>query len=235
MIRPVPQILHPKFVVDPREKAVLFSDMNSAADWTNIGTGGTNTFTTAAANNDGNRVGVLDSATSTSATASAGVGNATTDAIVFGTREHRMSCTLKIPVLSTAAQTFTINVGFHDARTAALPTDGVYFSYSHGSAAGNWTAMSYAAGGTLTLATDTGVAADTGWHTFEVIVNKAASVALFYIDGVLKATRSTAATDSIPTGTGQATAVTAMIVKSVGTTARSVYIDQLLLEIDVQR
>jgi hypothetical protein len=218
-----------------RSRAILFSDMNAAADWTNFATGGVNTFTTAATNTDGNRVGVLDSNTSTSATGSAGIGSNAVDSVVFGTREHRISCTLKIPTLSVAAQTFSVTIGFSDNRTSTTPTDGVYFQYTHGASSGNWTAMSYSSGGTLTSATDTGVAADTNWHTFDIVVNKDASTARFYIDGVLKATRSTASSDSIPTGSARATAVSVYILKSVGTTARSIYVDQLLLEIDADR
>lgn len=219
---------------DFRAKAWLFSDMNAAGDWSNYAVGGSNSFTVAAANDDGNRVGVLVSGTSTSATAHAGIGSAVDDSVVLGTREHRLQVVARVPFRSTAAQTFTVTIGFHDVRTAALPTDGVYFQYTHSAAAGNWTAMSYSAAGSLTGATDTGVAGDTSWHTFEIVINADASKAQYFIDGVLVATRSTA-TDAIPSGAARATAVSVTILKSVGTTARNLYTDLLSLEIAVQR
>ena len=219
---------------DFRATAWLFSDMNAAGDWSNYATGGTNSFIVAALNTDGNRVGILDSGTSTSATAHAGIGSATADSVVLGTREHRLQVIAKIPTLSTALQAFTVTIGFHDTRTAALPTDGVYFQYIHSAASGNWTAMSYSNAGSLTSATDTGVAADTNFHTFEIVINADASKAQYFIDGVLRATRSTA-TDAIPNGSARATAVSVTILKSVGTTARSLYTDLVSLEIAVQR
>lgn len=213
-----------------RKRAMLFSEMNSAADWTNFATNGTNLFTTTGLN-DGNRVGILTSGTGSVATGSAGIGNAEITAVVFGTREHRFTCVAKIPTLSTATETFRVNLGFHDNRTAALPTDGLYFSYIHSSTSGRWTCEGYTGGGTTGGSIDSGVTADTGWHTFEIIVNAAASSAVFKIDGTTVATRTT----DIPTGTGQATTVSCYILKSVGTTARNLYIDMLALEVDVNR
>lgn len=218
-----------------RKLAVLYSDMNAAADWSNYATLGSNVFTTAGANNDGNRVGVLDSSTSTSASGSAGIGSAAQDTVVFGAAVHRLTAVCKLPVLSDATQTYTVVIGFSDSRTTALPADGVFFSYTHGTNSGRWTAMSYSNSLSSTLFTDTAITADTAWHTYEIAVNAAATVALFYIDGALVATRSTAAGDSIPTGSARATAANVTIIKSVGTTSRSLYIDLLALEVDCAR
>lgn len=215
-----------------RKRAMLFSEMNSAADWSNYasGTAAANTFTTTGLC-DGNRVGILVSSTGSTTTGSAGIGNAEATAVVLGTRVHRLTCMAKIPTLSTVAETFRVNIGFHDSRTAALPTDGLYFSYIHSASSGRWTCEGYSGGGTVGGSVDSGITADTNWHTFEITVNAAGTSATFKIDGTTVSTRTT----DIPTGTGNATAANVFILKSAGTTSRNLYVDMLALEIDCDR
>jgi hypothetical protein len=208
--------------------AIIYGEMNAAGDWSNFGVTGTNTFTTAALN-DGYRVGILESSTAASATASAGVGTAGVDNVVFGFVEHRFTAVCKIPTLGTAAQRFSAFIGFSDVRTTT-GTDSVCFYYNDSLNSGKW--MADIRSNSTTLGPfDTGITADTGWHRYEIVVNAAGTSATFYIDGALVYT----ATSGIPTGTSRATGVSTFIVKSIGTTARTLLTDMMALEMDSNR
>lgn len=206
----------------------LFGEMNSAGDWSNFGTSGTNVFTSAA-QNDGYRVGVLESSTASVATASAGIGTAGVDNVVFGFAEHRFTAVCKIPTLSAAAQRFSVFIGFSDVRTTT-GTDSVCFYYNDSLNSGKW--MADIRSNSTTLGPfDTGITADTNWHRYEITVNAAGTSAAFYIDGNLVYTASS----GIPTGTARATGVSTYIVKSIGTTARTLLTDMMSLELDSKR
>lgn len=214
-----------------RKLSMLYSDMNSAADWTNYsgGTGASNSFTVAGLT-DGNRFGVLQSGTGTTATGYAGIGSANTTEVVLGTRAVRMTACVQVPTLSTSTETFFAIVGFHDRRAQQTPTDGVYFYYTDSATGATWKTIAYS-NGTTAGATNTGIVADTSWHTFELQVNTAGSRVDCYIDGALVSTE----TANIPTGTARSTGCGAHIIKSNGTTARLINIDLLALEMDCQR
>lgn len=205
--------------------ALLFGDMNSAGDWSNFGVGGSNTFTTAALN-DGYRLGILESSTAASATGYAGVGTAGVDNVVFGFAEHRFTAVCKIPTLGTAAQRFSAFIGFSDVRTTT-GTDSVCFYYNDSLNSGKWMA-DIRSNSVTTGPFDTGIAADTNWHRFEIVVNAAGTTAAFFIDGSLVYSDSS----GLPSGTSRATGVSTYIVKTIGTTARTMLIDMMLLEVD---
>jgi hypothetical protein len=208
--------------------ARLFGEMNSAGDWSNFGTSGTNVFTSAALN-DGYRVGVLESSTAAVATASAGIGTAGVDNVVFGFAEHRFTAVCKIPTLSAAAQRFSVFIGFSDVRTTT-GTDSVSFYYNDSLNSGKW--MADIRSNSTTLGPfDTGIIADTNWHRYEITVNADGTSAAFYIDGKLVYMASS----GIPKGTARATGVSTYIVKSIGTTARTLLTDMMSLELDSNR
>lgn len=212
-----------------RRLSMLYSDMNSAADWTNYaaGTGSANSFSTTGLT-DGNRLGVLQSATGTTTSGYAGIGSATVTDTVFGTRPIRYTAILQIPTLSTAGESFYVIAGFHDRRALVTPTDGLYFAHNNALGA-NWQSTAFNNGTSLGY-TDTGVAVDTAWHCFQIVVNGGGTRADFYIDGALVATET-----NIGTGTARATGCGCHIIKSAGTTSRLLYIDLLALEMDCQR
>lgn len=211
--------------INLRRRAILYSDMNTAVDWLAYasGTGATGVFSTSA-NNDGNRVGILDCQTGTTAAGWSGAAQAERGAVVLGTRAHRYTWIGKLPTLGTAAQSYNAIVGFHDRANSLIPLDGVYFNYHYATNGGRWQSIVYAAGVT-TGAIDTGITVDTGWHSMEITVD-IDDVARFFIDGVLVHTQGV--------GLG-ATAADARITKLIGTTSSSMYIDAMSLEIDVVR
>jgi len=211
--------------INLRRRAILYSDMNTADDWLAYasGTGATGVFSTGA-NNDGNRVGILDCQTGTTAAGWSGSSQAERAAVVLGTRAHRYTWIGKLPTLGTAAQSYNAIVGFHDRANSLTPTDGVYFNYHYATNSGKWQTLVYS-GGVTTGAIDTGITVDTGWHSMEILVS-VDDVARFFIDGVL--------VDTQTVGTG-GTAADARITKLIGTTSSSMYIDAMSLEIDVVR
>jgi hypothetical protein len=79
---------------------------------------------------------------------------------------------------------------------------------------------------------DTGitVAAST-WYRLEIIINPDASISEFFIDGVRVAT----VTANLQSGTSITAGLLAMIIKALGTTSRTFYIDNLEFRQEVNR
>lgn len=213
-----------------RKRSILYSDMNTAADWLNFatGTGTSNVFTTTGIA-DGNRLGILTSGTGTTATGFAGIGSAEVTAAVFGTSVVRLTAIVQIPTLSTVTETFNVFAGFYDRRNSLTPVDGVLFNYSNGINSGKWQCECYS--NSVSTTADSGVTVTTGWVALEIEVNAAASSAVFKINGSTVATIST----NIPSGTARATGIGVQIIKSVGSTARNLYTDLLAVEMDCSR
>jgi hypothetical protein len=68
-----------------------------------------------------------------------------------------------------------------------------------------------------------------GWDTLRIEVNAAGTSVAFFVDGVQVATH----TANIPTGTARAFGAGWLLIKSLGTTARTVDADYLLVEHDL--
>lgn len=69
---------------------------------------------------------------------------------------------------------------------------------------------------------DLGVTANQ-WYKLGIEVNAAGTSVAFYIDGTLVATH----TATIPTASGRETSVMSLLIKSVGTTSRTVDVDYI--------
>lgn len=117
--------------------------------------------------------------------------------------------------VSDGTDTYTLRVGFLDV-TNATPVDGIYFRYTDSVNAGKWECVTCA--NSVETATDSGIALSTNAYIkFKIIVNAAATSVQFYINDTLVQTNST----NIPTGTSRVSGFMFMIVKSAGTTART--------------
>jgi hypothetical protein len=117
---------------------------------------------------------------------------------VLGDGTLTLTWIIKIPVLSVVGTRFVVNVGlFGDDPTTITPTvtDGIFFSYSDNVNSGRWQINSVSASTATT--TNTTSTVDTGWHTFRIDVNSAATSIAFYIDGTQVATSPI--TTNIPT------------------------------------
>lgn len=124
---------------------------------------------------------------------------------------------VRIPTLSTALEEFAFRCGFLDA--AGVPVDGAYFEYDRTGSV-NWRYGTRANSVGAPAASAVAVTAGQ-WYHLKVVVNDPATNVDFLIDGVLVAQVTT----NIPTGAGRETGVGMHIIKSVGTTSRSVEVD----------
>lgn len=138
----------------------------------------------------------------------------------FGSAHLICSFYIRIPTLSDGTNTFTCSVGLvpTPSSVALDVNNSVVVKYSHGLNSGKFLAVSRDNAGAETTA-DTGitVAADTG-YVVTVCIDKARSEARYYIDGVFVA-RITA---NLPSSA--ATGQRAVIVKSAGTTSRTLVV-----------
>lgn len=183
--------------------------------WTRYLNGGA----TAASAGENGHPGVLTLSTSTSATGAVAVASHDT-AVLFGAAHGTtfFECVLRVPTLSTVGEEFDVIVGFADNQTGDA-VDGVYFHYNRDGIGTTWQAKTAANSVRTTTDTTIAVPANT-WQRLRIEVD-GASTARFYIDGTLRATIST----NIPNGAGRQTGIWTLIVKSAGTTARTIDID----------
>jgi hypothetical protein len=129
---------------------------------------------------------------------------------------------LRFNNLSTSGQRYTLRIGWTDATNGtAEPTNGIFFRYTDNVNSARWQCV--CRNGGVETATDSGVSATTGINVkLKVIVNATGTSADFYIQDNLVATVNT----NLPTvNAGLGTGFGYSIVKSVGTTERSVFID----------
>lgn len=126
---------------------------------------------------------------------------------------------VRVEDLSTGSERYEVWSGFSDANNSVTAiTDGVYFRYIDTDSSGRWIAVTESNGTKTEDETDITVAADTD---YELEISVLGGNAYFYINKVLKSTITT----NIPSGTARETGVACAILKTVGTTARSLYVD----------
>ncbi len=171
-------------------------------------------------NAESNRPGVITLGTGTTSVGSSRASQidagSTQGSLVLGGGVLTIQFYCKIPTLSDAGQTFTVSIGLSNTETPAA--NGLWFQYSHGVNSGKWQIIAANASSVTTL--DSGVTVDTDWHVYKIVVNAAASAVSYYIDGV-ETSNSPNAMD-IPT---TAISPVVRITKSVGSTARQIYLD----------
>jgi SO2946-like, C-terminal domain len=129
---------------------------------------------------------------------------------------------LKVPALSTAGEEFQVRAGFLDAESGA-PTDGVYFEYDR-TASVNWRIGARSGSSGTPSATSTAVDAGT-WYTLRVELTGVTS-AEYLINGISVGTVTT----NIPSGTGHECGLSSHIIKSAGTTSRTIRWDKATVQ-----
>lgn len=190
-----------------------------------VGAGAVYTVSTYGVNTTENAFGVNDLTTGTTATGETHIykgGGGGTNSLFFGGHALILKFRIAPQVLSDGTDTYSCTWGFGEQLGIKDQTNGAYFTYTHGTNAGKWQAVTASAATRTT--TDTGVAAVTTFSIFEIRVNQAGTSVTFYIDGTLVATNTT----NIPTAT---TGVLGQIVKSLGTTSRKLSIDWASLNV----
>lgn len=172
--------------------------------------------------------GILSVDTGAGSTTPRGV-NRGGESMLFGNGKIVMEWRVRIPTISTSGEKFAVRVGLHDGTSTTVPRDGAWFECDESVNSGQWqikTANNQTSPPTNCTTTNTAVApvANT-WQKLRIEVNAAGTSVEFFINGTSVGTITT----DIPTGTGRGTTAAMLIVKSVGTTGRSVDADYALI------
>ena len=170
-------------------------------------------------------IGVIQLSTGTTATGTSTL-RTHNGSFLFGNCAISLRQVARIPVLADSANNFSVRLGFSSSTNAVLPLNGAHFTYDLSSP--NWWVRTFAGGSTNTTGIDTGIAVTTDWTTLDTVINKAGTQAQFFINNVLAGTITT----NIPTVTGQEVGVMQGILKTAGTTARTLQVDYLRLRMD---
>ena len=221
--------------------AQFFTDFISAGSATpnlvvNVaGTGATTTksTTTAAPNQTTNQIGICQYQTGTTATGWAAHTNDNQGALAFtfGGGSWVYETFIEVDTLSTLTEQFRFITGFATQNSVANEVNAIIFTYDSGgtrngtAASPNWQCVT-SDNSTRTLTT-TSVAVTTTWTKLRIEINAAATSVTFYVNDSLVATH----TQNIPTfANSRFLIMKQQIVKTTGTTNRSVYCDYLLYE-----
>jgi hypothetical protein len=188
---------------------------------TNSGTGAATSIVSTGVDSTTIRaIGVIQSSTGTTATGRAAQGQSLVSWRLENLKNSVIEWRVAVPTLSTALEEFGISFGWLGLVTATAQTNGLYFFYNRLTHGDFWTTVS-ANGAVRTItATSVAVVANT-WAKFRIETNSALTQARFYIDDVLVREEST----NLPTGAGKLVGPAQIIVKSVGTTARTFLCD----------
>lgn len=212
-----------KFFFDPNTESFAFDDFitgvnTSALGWafTGFGTGASSQNSSAGNNDIDKAIGVLQIDTGTTAT---GRVSLTRSLLTLGYCIWEIIWRIKIQKLSLPTELFFTQWGFIDNTGVGDPVDGVYFGYSSSINNGNLTA--YCRSNNIETSVDTGILADTNFHTFKILVNELATSVEFYIDDTLVATITT----NIPVGTNRSTSIGIKIEKTIGIDQVGLFID----------
>jgi hypothetical protein len=193
---------------------------------------GTSAASSAQATTAANRPGLLRATTGTTATGRTAVSSAGS-VVRLGGGAWSFEMDVNVTTLSNSTERFQLVIGFFDGTTAANQTDGAYFLYDEGAVSTGSTAAAYWQTVTTSNSArtfNTGLTQTTvnaaQWYRLRIEVNAAANSIGFYIDNVLVATH----TANIPTASGRETGFGYLLIKSVGTTARTVDFDYMSVE-----
>ena len=128
--------------------------------------------------------------------------------------------------LADATNDYVVYLGFCDNNANANePNDGAYFKYQR-SVTGTFWVCSTANNGARTNTTTAVAPANLIMQVFKIDVNEAGTSVEFRIDGTLVATHTT----NIPSASARSTGIGQKIVKSAGTSSRTLYVDYIHLQ-----
>lgn len=178
---------------------------------------------------DQNAAGVAVFTTSTSAAGRAGLVSYVTNCLRLGGGEAIFETRVRLGNLSDGSQSFTVRFGFMDDVGGDAP-DGVFFRYSHGTNSGNWQGVSRN-NNSESVVNSSVAPVTSGWQKMRIVVNAAGTSVEFFINETSIGT----ITSNIPTASGRETALGASIIKSAGTTARTLLMDYLAWQITLNR
>jgi hypothetical protein len=216
---------------DPVKNFTYYNDMFSATSGDDVAwaaTGGSNSAT--AVGSVAGHPGVAQHSTGASATGVSSVTAPGTAGILFDANGDTWTydAVVRVTTLSTGTERFSYRAGFIDSATAES-TDGCFFRYSDNVNAGNWQGVCRS--NTTESVCDTAIAVTANaWDRLSIFVDPLNSTADFHVDS---SSVNCSVTTNIPTGAGRGTSFGSMLLKSVGTTARTVDIDYLKVDGDL--
>lgn len=191
--------------------------------WTpsTAGTGASVNGISSVVSSGNNNLGVVEVAAGTT---TAGVAGAalSVQSVLLGYGTYYGEWRVSIPTLSTAGQQYVFYVGFiDDSSTTGDMGDSIYFEYRQATDT-HWRFATSTLGTRTKTNSATTVTAG-AWVTLGILVNAAATLATFFINGASVGTINT----NIPTTTGDTVGNGFKIVKNAGTTSRSGYVDYM--------
>jgi hypothetical protein len=192
----------------------------------NSGTGSNSTIVSTGQDTTLKALGVMQMSTGTTGT---GRSTLTTGLNAFNTGYATMDSRsrLWLPSAGTVGDPFEFTFGFIDNTGAAVNhTDGAYFRFLGNGVNVNWEIVT-AAGGVLTTTTTSSPVLVNNAQIFQIIINEAATLVQFYIDGVLVGSHNT----NVPQD-GQFFGWGWKVLKTSGTNARLAFVDWGYLKID---
>ena len=137
---------------------------------------------------------------------------------------------LCVDILSDATNRFRFVTGFGDNPTNASESNGTLFTYDEGGiqngtiASPNWQCVT-SVGAVRTLTTTTTAVTAGAWTKLRIEVNAAGTSVTFYVNGTLVATHTTNIPTFVSATNNRGFNVKQSILKSIGTTNRSVFCD----------
>ena len=147
--------------------------------------------------------------------------------IAFGGGTYTFESDVYIDSLSTVGEEYILRLGFGDNLNADF-VDGVYFEYDRLGSGNNWFLCS-SSNSARTKVDSTIPVGAAGWIRLKIIVNANASIADMYINNSLCYHLNT----NIPSGSGRELTSLIQLVKSAGTTPRTVRVDWIWLHFDL--
>ena len=205
------------------------------------GTSYTNVITTAigsgatarsiATTNRTNQQGIIQHSTGTTTTGA--VGYVYGSSLYIGSGSISLETYVTVETLSNATERFQTIFGYYFGSNYSNTQNAIFFSYDEAgtmffefgaAATPNW--KCYTRGASVTTRTNTSIAVVAGtWYKLRIDINAAGNSVTFYINNTLVATHTT----NIPTSL-IAMPITSLIVKTVGTTARTMLTDYFMYD-----
>ena len=194
---------------------------------------GTGTGAGMVATPSANRPGIVTLQTGSTATGRTSFyTNSGLNTIELGGGAATLASDIFVPNLSASGERFAFLFGFYDATTMNQ-TDGIYFLYDEGgvstgsAASANWQCVTVSNSNRTFTTTSTAVSS-ADFKRLAIEVNAAGTSVDFKIDGTTVATHTT----NIPTGNARLVSYGYQLIKSIGTSARTVRTDWIYAKIN---
>lgn len=169
------------------------------------------------------RIGLAHLKTGTTTTGAARITTNQYDQIIFGTNRVVCESMVNLPILSTSTERYIVKVGFSDSFSLS-GTDGAFFEFSDNVNSGKFRCYTVSNGSQTTADSGITVAANT-WYRLRIEISRTASNAVFFINESQVASITT----NIPSGDSRGTGFMTYILKSAGTTSRTLIVDSVML------